>query len=166
MKHMHALIQGKKNRQSPTAKKLGPKWFWLVKIWCHSPGWQVQIGTKWSVLGSWSVFKKSGKRTFFLISVSKSNQGWSNYTPGIYAQGYIVFVFPSVCSFVYSFVLPSHFWNYFKVLRSSNSSGVYLTNHSSESIHIWIIGTLVGRLSFRDSLPQGPCPGVGPEVKN
>ena len=54
-----------------------------------------------------------------------------------------------------------HSWNYFKVLRSSNSSGVHLTNHSSESIHIWTIGTLEGRLSFHDSSIQGPCPGVG-----
>ena len=88
-----------------------------------------------------------------------------NYTPGIYAEGYIVFVFPFVCSYVCLFVLPSCSWNYFKVLRSSNSSGVYLTNHSSESIHIWTIGTLEGRLSFHDSSPQGPCPGVGLEVK-
>ena len=29
------------------------------------------------------------------------------YTPSIYAEGYIVFVFPFVCSFVRSFVLPS-----------------------------------------------------------
>ena len=29
------------------------------------------------------------------------------YTPGIYAEGYIVFVFPFVCSFV----LPSVAWN-------------------------------------------------------
>ena len=29
------------------------------------------------------------------------------YTPGIYAEGYIVFVFPFVCSFV----LPSVTWN-------------------------------------------------------
>ena len=47
----------------------------------------------------------------------------------------------------------------------SNLSGVYLTNRSSESIHIWTIGTLEGRLSFPDSSPQGPCPGVGLEVK-
>ena len=41
------------------------------------------------------------------------------YTPGIYAEGYIVFVFPFVCSyvrsfvcsFVRSFVLPSVAWN-------------------------------------------------------
>ena len=91
------------------------------------------------------------------------------YTPGIYAEGYIVFVFSFVCSFicsfVCSFVLPSRSWNYFKLLCSSNSSGVYLTNHSSESIHIWTIGTLEGRLSFHDSSSQGPCPRVGLEVK-
>ena len=95
----------------------------------------------------------------------------AHYTPGIYAKGYIVFIFPFVHSlvhsFVRSFVLPSHSWNYFKVLRSSNLNGVYLTNHSSERIHIWTIGTctLEGRLSFHDSSPQGPCPGVGLEVK-
>ena len=77
----------------------------------------------------------------------------------------------SICmfirSFFHSFVLPSPAcsWNYFKVLRASNSSGVYLTNHSSESIHIWTIGTLEGRLSFHGSSPQGLCPGVGLEVK-
>ena len=91
------------------------------------------------------------------------------YTPGIYAEGCIIFVFPFVRSyvrsFVRSFVFPSRSWNYFKVLRASNSSGVYLTNHSSESIHIWTIGTLEGRLSFHDSSPQGPWPGVGLEVK-
>ena len=71
----------------------------------------------------------------------------------------------SVHPFVCSFVLPSRSWNYFKVLRASNSSVVYLTNYSSESIHIWNIGILEGRLSFHDSSPQGPCPGVGLEVK-
>ena len=42
----------------------------------------------------------------------------------------------------------------------SFSSGVYLTNHLSESIHIWTIGTLEGQLSFHSSWPQGPCPRV------
>ena len=32
----------------------------------------------------------------------------------------------------------------------------YLDSHSSESIHIWTISTLEGRLSFHDSWPQGP----------
>ena len=40
-----------------------------------------------------------------------------------------------------------------------------LTNHSSESIHIWTIGTLEGWLSFHDSSPYSPCPRVGLEVK-
>ena len=81
----------------------------------------------------------------------------SSYTPGIYAKGYVIFVIPFVCSFV----LPSRSWNYFKVLRAGNSSGVYLTNYLSESIHIWTIGTLEDQLSFHDSSPQGPCPGWG-----
>ena len=60
---------------------------------------------------------------------------------------------PYICSFVRfslvrSFVIPSLSWNYFKVLRYSFSSVVYLSNHSSESNHIW---TLEGRLSFHDS---------------
>ena len=61
----------------------------------------------------------------------------------IYAEGYIVFVFSFVCSFVHS---------YFrqvcriciKVLRQSFSSGVYLSNYLPESIHIWTIVTLEG----------------------
>ena len=72
------------------------------------------------------------------------------YNPGIYAEGYIVFAFPFVLSAVRMFV--RHIRGiYDKVLCASFSSGVYLTNHSSESIHIWTIGTLEGRLSFHDS---------------
>ena len=41
-----------------------------------------------------------------------------NYTPGIYAEGYIVFVFPFVRSYVRLFVLPSRSWN----LRQSFAS--------------------------------------------
>ena len=33
------------------------------------------------------------------------------YTPGIYADGYIVFAFPFVRSYVRSFVIPSRSWN-------------------------------------------------------
>ena len=43
---------------------------------------------------------------------------------------------------------------------------VYLSNYSSESIHIWTIGTLVGQLLFHDSRPQGVCPRVGLEDKS
>ena len=37
--------------------------------------------------------------------------GTPGYTPGIYAEGYIVFVLLFVCSYVRSFVLPSVAWN-------------------------------------------------------
>ena len=99
------------------------------------------------------------------------------YTPppphlcrGVYS--FRLSVRPFVCSYVRSFfrlcvrsfVLPSCLWNDFKVLRASNLSGVYLTSRSSESIHIWTIDTLEGRLSFHNSSPQGPCPGVGLEI--
>ena len=73
-----------------------------------------------------------------------------------------------VCSFVRLFVrsyfLPSR-GICVKVLRQSFSSGVYLSNYSSESIHIWTIVTLEGWHSLHDHGPQGPCPGVGLEVK-
>ena len=40
-------------------------------------------------------------------------QSWiaNIYTPGIYADGYIVFAFPFVRSYVRSFVIPSRSWN-------------------------------------------------------
>ena len=79
---------------------------------------------------------------------------YSDYTPGIYAEGYIVFVFPfvrsSVCMFVCSFVRTSvtfvEFASKFcvKVLRQSFSSGVYLSNYLPECIHIWTLVTLEG----------------------
>ena len=86
------------------------------------------------------------------------------YTPGIYAEGYIVFVFPFVCSsvrmfvrsFVRSYFLPSR-GIFLQVLRLSFSSGVYLSNYLSESIHIWTIVTLEGWQSLHDPGPQGPC---------
>ena len=70
------------------------------------------------------------------------------YTPGIYAEEYLVFVFPFVCSFSRDSVL------FVELLQSFTLKflkWVYLTNHSSESIHIWTIATLEGRLSFHDS---------------
>ena len=39
------------------------------------------------------------------------------YTPSIYAEGYIVFVFPFIRSYVHSFIIASRSWNYFKALR-------------------------------------------------
>ena len=90
------------------------------------------------------------------------------YTPGIFADGYIVFVFPFVCSSVRMFV-SSYFRHVrgicVKVLRQSFSSGVYLSNYKSESLYIWTIVTLEGWHSLHDPGPQGPCPWVGLEVK-
>ena len=95
------------------------------------------------------------------------------YTPGIhlYPRHLCRRVYSfrlSVCPFVSSFVR-SYFRHVrgicIKVLRQSFSCGVYLSNYSSESIHIWTIVTLEGWHSLHDLGPQGPCPGVGPEVK-
>ena len=44
-----------------------------------------------------------------------------NYTPGIYAKGYIVFVFPFVRTYVRSFVLLSRSWNYVELLMYRSS---------------------------------------------
>ena len=44
---------------------------------------------------------------------------------------------------------------------------VYLSNHSSESIHTytWVMGILEGLLTFHKFWPQGPCPGMWLELK-
>ena len=59
---------------------------------------------------------------FFLAQDFKCSSNRDHYTPGIYADGYIVFAFPfvrsSVRMFVRSFVLPSRSWN----LRQSFAS--------------------------------------------
>ena len=73
--------------------------------------------------------------------------GNPNYTPSIYAKGYIVFVFPFVRLYGRSFVR-SYFRHIcricVKVLRQSFSSGIYLSNYLPEKIHIWTIVTLEG----------------------
>ena len=81
------------------------------------------------------------------VSSASLPASYADYTPGIYAEGYIVFVFPFVCSLVRSFVCTSvrHVCRIcLKVLRQSFSSGVYLSNYLPESIHIWTIVTLEG----------------------
>ena len=76
---------------------------------------------------------------YYILKTSTISVGVSNYTPGIYAEGYIVFVFPFVRLYVRSFVR-SYFRHVcricVKVLRQSFSSGVYLSNYLPESIHI------------------------------
>ena len=61
------------------------------------------------------------------------------YTPGVYAEGYIVFVFLFVCSFVRlfvrSFVLPSVAWNLrqsfaLKFLKGCTSQQLLIRKHS------------------------------------
>ena len=71
---------------------------------------------------------------------------------------------PFVCSFVRTSV--THVCRIcVKVLQQSFLSGVYLSNYLSESIHILTIVTLEGWHSLHDHGPQGPCPGLGLEVK-
>ena len=53
----------------------------------------------------------------------------------------------------------------FVISASKFSRNPYLDNHLSENTHTWNIGTLYGWLSFHDIGSQGPCPGVGPDVK-
>ena len=74
-------------------------------------------------------------------------------------RGYIVSVFPFVRLFVRTSFRRVEFAS-----KLSFSSGVYLSNYLSESIHIWTIVTLEGWHSLHDPGPQGPCPGVGLEV--
>ena len=93
----------------------------------------------------------------------------SYYTPGIYAEGYIVFVFLFVCSFVHlfvrSFVLPSVTWNLrqsfaLKFLKCCISQQLLIRKHS------YLDHSYPGGLAFTPwPRPQGPCPGVGLEVK-
>ena len=76
----------------------------------------------------------------------------ANYTRSIYAEGYIVFVFPFVSSSVHSSV-----HSYFPIRQSfgeSFSSVVHLSNHLSENIHIKTIVTLDGWHSHHDFRPQ------------
>ena len=71
----------------------------------------------------------------------------------------------SVGMFIRSFVIPRPVRDLLQSFTKFLKWGISLPNHSSESIPIWNIGTLEGRLSFHDSWPNGPCPGVGLEVK-
>ena len=107
----------------------------------------------------------------FLICLTKSAKIWLQLTTfftdfcllhrhfviarhlcrGVYS--FCLSVRPFVRSYVRSFVCaPVTFVEFY--LRESFSSGVYLTNHSSEIIHIWTIGILEVRLSFHDSDPR------------
>ena len=58
------------------------------------------------------IYVKPLQATVLLLLIAACNHYSNNYTPGIYAEGYIVFVFP----FVRSYFLPSR-GIYVKVLR-------------------------------------------------
>ena len=91
------------------------------------------------------------------------------YTPGIYAEGYIVFVYPFVrsyvCMYVSLFVLPLRLRKLRRSFALKFLKWVYPNNHSAESIYIWAMGTLEDLLIFHEFWLQGPYPGVGLEVK-
>ena len=125
--------------------------YWYDTDWCHMLQWLKRhtVRHHWyqSVLMLLVIGKclntqnRWKKCKFLVISLSFVYFYQVYYTPGIYVEGYIVFVFPfvrlCVCSFVSSFV------TFVEFTLKSFSSGVCLTNHSSEAIHIWTIGTLV-----------------------
>ena len=93
-----------------------------------------------------------------------------DYTPGIYADGYIVFAFPFVRSFVRSLVrffvrnsgtfveFMSKFW--LKFLKRCISHEPMVRNYSYLD-HRYPIGFALFLLVWT----LGPCPGVGLEVK-
>ena len=81
-----------------------------------------------------------------------------DYTPGIYAEGYIVFVFPFVHSYVCSFDTLT------KIIKFCVNG--YINNYSSEIIHAWAMHTLEGLLTFHEFWPQGPCPGAYPFLRH
>ena len=52
------------------------------------------------------------------------------------------------------------------VLKASTiSRSPYIDNHLSESIQTWTMDALYDCLSFHEFGPQGPCPGMGLDVK-
>ena len=68
---------------------------------------------------------------------------------------YVLFV-KDLCYFVFF---------QFVISASKFSRSPYLENYLSESTHTWTIGTVYGWLSFHDIGPQGPCLGVGLDIK-
>ena len=79
-----------------------------------------------------------------------------------------VYRFPLyVRSFVCPFITFMEFTTkFFTELRGSFSNGVYLTNHSSESIHILTIGTLEGQPHSMTPEPRVHARGGGDRGQN
>ena len=81
----------------------------------------------------------------------------------ICTEGYIFFMFLFVPLFIHTSY--PHVWKFQQVLVKvfQVRSGVYLSNHMSESIHRWTTMskvTLEDWYSHHDSRPQGPCAWV------
>ena len=84
----------------------------------------------------------------------------SHYTSGIYAGGYIVYVFPFLCSFIRTSVTFVEFASKFCVKVSQL---VYISATTYQKA--FIFGPYMeGWHSLHESIPQGPC-RVGLEVK-
>ena len=89
-------------------------------------------------IGSLIGFKRTHLLSYvsgFKFTVADSSENHDHYTPGIYAEGYIVFVMPFVRMCVHSFVLPLRYENYAKVLHLSLSNGyISTTTHQKAFI--------------------------------
>ena len=86
-----------------------------------------------------------------------------NYTSSIYAKRYIVFAFPFILSSICMFVFPSRSRNLHENFTLNFSKWLYLSNHSSESIHILFGPWVPLRVCF-PSISSGPrvhVPGWG-----
>ena len=88
------------------------------------------------------------------------------YTPGIYAEGFIVFAFPFVCLTIRTSVMFVEFTTkFFTELQDSFSSEVYLTNHSLIRKHSYLDHRYPGKSTFipwlltPGSMPQGGARG-------
>ena len=121
-----------------------------VTVWIH-------IRTGWNFLSFPGKFWIPGKSGNFIILIQKYLTRRSVFSLPVWNTRRAIAVTPVVCVRVPVTLRQSFICKFFK--------SSYLDSHSSESIHIWTIGTLEGRLSFHDSWPQGWCPGVGLEVK-
>ena len=145
---------------------LQAQFIWVYTVCPDLPVWKLRIIMVLLVLNSlvfklfgvlWS-FTKNNVRSVNNNIFNKIFSDQSCFMPrGIQFSPFHLFV----CSFVRH--VRGIYHKVFTKLDESFSSGVYLTNYLSESIHIWTIGTLEAWLSFHDSWPQGPCPRL--EVK-
>ena len=177
---------GKEKRPFCCHQNFIPKWlsvpalglYTCIKALKYIPGPGVRRAFTGPQVLWFRVSRVRGNKKYFIFGLAF----WSDVIFGLAKKVLIspvsrylpIYLYPwLLCRGVYSFRLSVRLFvrtsiPFVELLQSftcKQLSGVYLANHSSESIHIWTIGTLEGRLSFHDSSPQGPCPGMGLEVK-